>query len=76
MVKVVQVRGVPDEVHAELRRRAAEAGVSLSDYVLDELRRVAERSANTEVLIRAALRPGGAPLGAIVEAIRSGRDER
>ena len=76
MAKVIQVRGVPDDVHAELRKRAAEAGMSLSDYVLDELRRVAQRSRNAEVLLRAALRPGGASHEAIVEAVRGGRDER
>ena len=76
MAKVIQVRGVPDDVHAELRKRAVEAGMSLSDYVLDELRRVAQRSRNAEVLLRAALRPGGASHEAIVEAVRGGRDER
>lgn len=76
VAKVIQVRGVPDEVHGEIRRRAAEAGVSLSDYVLDELRRVATRSRNAEVLMRAALRPGGASHEAIMAAIDSGRAER
>src|SRR5690606_3428004 len=56
MPRTIQIRDVPDEVHAELRRRAAEAGTSLSDYVADELRRVATRSANAEVLLRSAQR--------------------
>ncbi len=56
MAKTLQVRDVPDDVHAELRARAAEAGTSLSEYVLGELRRVARRSQNAEVLLRAAQR--------------------
>lgn len=56
MAKTIQVRDVPDDVHAELRSRAAAAGTSLSDYVLGELERVARRSDNAEVLLRAAQR--------------------
>lgn len=55
-VKTIQVRDVPDEIHAELRARAAAAGTSLSDYLLGELERVARRSRNAEVLLRAAQR--------------------
>ncbi len=76
MAKVIQVRDVPDELHAELRKRAAEAGLSLSAYVLDELARVAHRSTNAEVLLRAATRPGGSPRRAILDVIRTGRGER
>lgn len=76
MSKVIQVRNVPDEVHRELRRRAAEAGVALSDYVLDELRRVSSRSANAEILMRAAMRPGGASAPSIRGALDSGRADR
>lgn len=73
VTKVIQVRNVPDDVHRELRRRAAEAGVALSDYVLDELRRISSRNANVEILMRAAMRPGGASREAIRDALDSGR---
>jgi plasmid stability protein len=43
MSKMIQVRNVPDQLHRKLKSRAAEQGVSLSDYILAELRRVAER---------------------------------
>jgi plasmid stability protein len=76
MAKTIQIRDVPEEVHRTLRIRAAAAGKSLSDYVLDELVRVAERPAVADVLHRAAERPGGVPLKAIVAAVRSGRDRR
>lgn len=56
VAKTIQVRDVPDDIHTELRGRAAAAGTSLSDYVLGELERVARRSSNAEVLLRAAQR--------------------
>ena len=34
-MKMIQVRNVPDEIHRELKVRAARQGVSLSDYVLE-----------------------------------------
>lgn len=76
MGRVIQVRDVPDDVHAELRKRAAEAGTSLSDYVLAELRRVASRSRNAEILLRASQREWGVTHDAIIGALHSGRDER
>lgn len=70
---IIQVRNVPAEVHSRLRQRAAEAGMSLSDYVLAELELVAIRGTNAEVLMRAASRD--APLGVdeINEAIHQSR---
>lgn len=73
-MKVIQVRNVPDEVHRQLRTRAAAAGVSLSDYALAELARVAARPPASEVLRRAGERSGGAPVAAIIDAVRAGRD--
>jgi len=52
--KMLQVRDVPDDVHAELRRRATAAGMSLSDFALQELSRLARRPALGELLERAA----------------------
>jgi plasmid stability protein len=73
-VKTIQVRNVPDDVHRVLRTRAAAAGVSLSDYALGELARVAERPSVSELLVSARRRAGGAAHDEIVEAVRSGRD--
>jgi plasmid stability protein len=73
-VKVIQVRNVPEDVHRTLRTRAAAAGVSLSDYLLGELIRVADRPAVADVLARANRRSGGADGDAIIEAVRIGRD--
>ncbi len=73
-MKTIQVRNVPDEVHRVLRTRAVAAGVSLSDYALGELERVACRPPVAELLARAQARAGGADSAAIVSAIRTGRD--
>ena len=41
--RMIQVRNVPDALHRSLKARAAMAGMSLSDYLLLELREIAER---------------------------------
>ena len=43
MEKMIQVRNVPAVIHRTLKVRAATAGMSLSDYLLKELREIAER---------------------------------
>lgn len=40
---MIQVRNVPEVLHRNLKSRAAIAGMSLSDYLLVELRDIAER---------------------------------
>lgn len=43
MATMVQIRNVPDELHRELKARAAQAGMTLSDYLLEEIRNLAVR---------------------------------
>lgn len=76
MSKSIQVRDVPDDVHAQLRSRAAAAGTSLSDYVLGELERVARRSSNAEVLLRAAQRDWSVSRISTRELLDEARAER
>lgn len=73
-MKTIQVRNVPDEVHLTLRTRAAAAGMSLSDYALGELERVAQKPPVADLLARARGRAGGADGQAIVAAVRAGRE--
>jgi len=40
---MIQIRDVPDALHRMLKARAAMPGQSLSDYVLAEIKEVAER---------------------------------
>lgn len=58
MTKVIQVRGVPEETHRELRARATAAGMSLSDYALEALLEYAARPPIADTLRRAGQRRG------------------
>lgn len=43
MASMIQIRNVPEELHRELKARAALEGKTLSDYLLGELRTLAVR---------------------------------
>jgi plasmid stability protein len=76
-VPSIQVKDVPDDVHAILRRRAAAAGMSLQEYLLARLADDAHTPTLDEVLDRAGGRAGGrAPLKAAAKAVRAERDGR
>lgn len=76
MSKMIQIRNVPDEVHRELKMRAAGAGRTLSDYLLEEISQAASKPTLAELTARLAereeveLEPDAATL------IRSARDGR
>ena len=73
--KAIQVRDVPDDVHAILRERAEAAGMSLSEYLRVEITLLAERPTMADVIARAAARgDAGVSREAIVAAVRAGRD--
>lgn len=55
----VLVRDLPEEVHALLQRRAENQGQSLQQYLIAELKRLAERPTLDEVLGRIERRNGG-----------------
>ena len=52
MSRMVQIRNVPDALHRKLKVRAADAGRTLSDYLLTELERLAARPTRDEMLAR------------------------
>ena len=77
---MLQVRNLPDDVHAKLKARAAEERMSLSDYVARELAELVAYRSNAEIMadfhrrnpdLASRFRPG---IGA--ETIRAIRDER
>ena len=73
----IQVKDVPDDVHATLRRRAAAAGMSLQEYLLGRLVEDAHMPTLDEVLDRAGGRAGGrASLRKAARAVRADRDAR
>ncbi len=49
MSKMIQLRNVPDELHRSLKARAALAGMSLSDYLLAEIREISQRPTLAEL---------------------------
>jgi antitoxin FitA len=54
MASMIQIRNVPDELHRDLKVRAARSGMTLSDYLLTELRSLAVRPTMHEWLDRSA----------------------
>ena len=52
MSKIIRIRNVPDELHRALKVRAAKAGMTLSDYLLSEIERVAEKPTLAEMMER------------------------
>ena len=49
---MIQIRNVPPELHRTLKIRAAEAGMTLSDYLLREIERSARRPTRKELTER------------------------
>ncbi len=74
MPKAIQIRDVPEDVHAILRARAAAAGMSMSEYLRSELITLASRPTLEEVIARAQARHGGLTRAEIVRTIRELRD--
>jgi hypothetical protein len=73
----VQIKDVPEETHAVLRRRAAAARQSLQEYLLAILVQETNTPTLDEVLDRAGGRAGGSvPFGVAAQAIRDDRDSR
>jgi plasmid stability protein len=76
MSAMIQIRNVPDELHRRLKSRAALAGMSLSDYLLNEIRDLAERPTLEELRARLEQRSPVNPSVAPAEAVRAERDRR
>jgi len=76
MSSMIQIRNVPDALHRRLKSRAALAGMSLSEYLLRELREVGERPTVEELRTRLHARSRVTPSEAPVEAVRAERDGR
>ena len=76
MSSMIQIRNVPDSLHRRLKSRAALAGMSPSEYLLGEIREVAERPTLEELQTRLEHRSRVTPSVAPVDAIRDERDRR
>jgi plasmid stability protein len=76
MTAMIQIRNVPDEVHRELKARAAHAGMSLTDYLLREIEQVAQRPTIDDLLARVRARSRPELSESPAEAVRAERDAR
>ena len=76
MPKMIQLRQVPDDLHRKLKARAALEGLSLSDYLLSEVRRVAERPTVAELRTRIAQRTPVTTRVPPARAVRAERERR
>ena len=76
MSKMIQLRNVPDALHRKLKSRAALEGLSLSEYLIGEVRRAAERPSLSELRQRLAQRTTVTPDVSPAEAVRAERDAR
>ncbi|WP_229837302.1 FitA-like ribbon-helix-helix domain-containing protein [Thalassobaculum fulvum] len=73
---MIQIRNVPEELHRRLKSRAAMAGMSLSDYLLGQIREAAERPTIEE--LRERIRSRGSadlPVSA-ADVLREEREAR
>lgn len=75
MSVMIQIRNVPDALHRRLKMRAATAGMSLSDYLLQEVRDIAERPTLEEMIERLRRLPKVTTSIDSVEIIRAERDK-
>ena len=75
-MKSLQIRHVPDELHRQLKARAALEGQSLSEYALGELRHAIRRPTTRELAERVAAFERAVVTEPATDAVRAERDGR
>ena len=73
---MVQIRNVPTDTHRLLKARAAIEGMSMSDYVLREIRKALDRPTRQEVLDRLRAQPVRRLRRSAATVVRAERDSR
>lgn len=73
---MIQLRHVSDELHRTLKARAAMAGLTLSDYLLREVERIAARPTREELIQRIRESEPVRLKTPTARAVRSARDHR
>ena len=76
MSAMIQIRNVPDDIHRRLKAKAAMEGMSLSDFLLREVRKVAEYPSMEELRARLAALPPVKLSISPADIIREERDRR
>jgi antitoxin FitA len=75
-MSMIQIRNVPETLHRELKARAARAGMTLSDYLLDVIRQAATRPEPDVLLRRIRERSPVNPAEPPADAVRAEREAR
>jgi plasmid stability protein len=75
-MKMLQIRNVPEDLHRALKERAAREGITMSELVMRELPRIAQKPTNEQVIARIRGREPVRGLEGSAELIRAGREER
>jgi antitoxin FitA len=76
MSKMIQLRHVPDALHRQLKARAALSGLPLSDYLIREVRKIAEQPTPEEMRERLRQREPYRGKSAPTDLLRAERDSR
>lgn len=76
MSKMIQLRHVPNALHRQLKARAAMSGLPLSDYLIREVRKIAEQPTLDEMRQRLLEREPYRGKRAPTEFLRAERDSR
>lgn len=75
-MSLIQIRNVPDDVHRVLKRRAVDARMTLSNYLLRELTRLARQPSLEATLARIESRSSSPTIEDAADAIRAERTAR
>ncbi len=75
MSKMIQIRDVPDDLHRKLKIRAVEEGLTLSDLLAREARRLVERPTFEQMRARLAKRARGSLKESAASIIRVHRGD-
>ena len=76
MTKMIQIRNVPDDVHREITARADKAGMTLSDFLKQELDRIVATPPIEDLMARIRSRQRPDISESIADMIRADRDSR
>lgn len=76
MSKMIQLRNVSETLHRQLKSRAALAGLPLSDYLIREVRKIAEQPTPEDLRRRLQEREAYAGKHSPTQALRAERDSR
>jgi antitoxin FitA len=76
MATMIQLRNVPDSLHRQLKARAALEGLSLSDFLIREARKVIAQPTIEELRARIASRTSVTVRTSPAQAMREERDSR